>query len=88
MTPINSQGEIIQQGNRKFNLDIIKNNKIIFKLNRKIHIDIHLPKLRKNYINQLYKLEELAKQNKLTYSVKLSTKHIWISFDEKILNKK
>jgi len=87
-TPINSQGEILKYGNRKFNLDIIENNKIVFKLNRKIHVDIELPKLKKNYTKQLYLLEELAKFNKVTYSIKLSTKYIWISFDERILNKK
>src|ERR1035437_8816772 len=35
-------------GNRKFRLDVIANNKVIFKFNRHIHIDIHLSKMSKN----------------------------------------
>ena len=48
LIPLNIQGEVLQKGNRCFNLDIIENNKIIFKLNRNLHIDLQLPKLRNN----------------------------------------
>lgn len=78
---ISIQGEINYGGNRKFNLDI-ENNQIIFKPKRGIKFFISLPKLRKNIKNQLLKLQELSKQKKIPYMIKLTDKNIFISFDE------
>lgn len=86
LIPINIQGEETKTGNRKFKLDIINNNQIIFKLNRKDHIKLELPKLKSNLKKELFKLQELndIKQGLkgITYSVKIDHKHIYISFEE------
>ncbi|MFA5586333.1 MAG: hypothetical protein WDA02_07285 [Saccharofermentanales bacterium] len=78
--PLVNYGETKQKGNRKFQLDIL-NNKIIFKLSRNTHIDIFLPKLKQNYLRELFKVEELMKENKLKVSFKIDNKHIYISYD-------
>jgi len=86
LNPICSIGEKEGNGNMLFSLNIIENNSIIFKPNRSNHIQIQLPKLRKNLKRQLYRLEELAKQKKIPYTVRLDKNYICISFDETIVN--
>lgn len=78
---ITSIGESPKKGNRKFNLDIIENNKIIFKPNRKTKIQLNLPKLRSNYKKLLYKLQTFSEQNQIPYMIKLDDRFIYISFD-------
>ncbi len=85
LRPIDIQGEQIQSGNRMFKLNIQDRNKLVFKLNKNNHIEIPLPNLRNNWLNQLWKLEEQAKQKSVTYSIKLTSTHIYISFDDKEL---
>lgn len=84
LLPISIQGEMLQKGNRSFKLDIL-NNIIVFKLNKNEHIELKIPKLRKNYLNELYKLEELnnikSKEKGYTYSVKIDKNNIYISFE-------
>lgn len=86
LIPVNIQGEELQKGNRSFKLDIIDNNKIIFKLSRNNHIKIKLPNLRNNIKKELYNLQKLneVKQNVkgYTYSIKFDLKYIYISFEE------
>lgn len=84
LLPINIQGEKHQNGNRKFNLDI-SNNKIIFKPKNKIKIDLVFPFLRRNYKQELIKLEKLSQEKKLPYLIELSRDYIWITYDEKLL---
>ena len=85
ITPIIVQGERLQHGNRLFELHIIDDNTIIFKPSKGQHIEIHLPKLRKEYKKKLYLLEELSRNNQVTYTISLSKTHINIIFDETIL---
>jgi IS605 OrfB family transposase len=82
--PLCIQGEVQYKGNRKFELDIIENNQIIFKPKYGIKIIIELPKLRKNYKKKLFKLEELSKNCKVSFTIRLSNTDIFIIFDEKI----
>ena len=85
LSPLNSQGEVLRQGNRSFKLDIIENNQIIFKLNRNKHIEIKLPNLRNNIKNELFKLQQLNEvkhQKGYTYSIRLDLEYIYISFEE------
>ena len=81
------QGETLKKGNRKFELDVLKNNQIIFKPSRKVSIPIQLPRLHKNYKFYLTTLELLAKGNRACYSIKLNNDHISISFDESMFKK-
>jgi len=82
LLPLTIQGEILQKGNRKFELDLIQNNQIVFKLNKKQHFIFELPKLRTNFQKQLHWLENQSKQKKIPFSVKLTKEFIFISFEE------
>jgi IS605 OrfB family transposase len=86
LLPVNIQGEALACGNRSFKLDIIEDNRIIFKLNKSRHISLELPNLRNNIKNELFKLQQLnevkQKQKGYTYSVRFDLKHIYISFEE------
>jgi len=79
--PIINYGEKSCKGNRKFQIDLDK-NKIIFKLNRKTHINIYLPKLKINYLKELNKVQNLMEECKISVSFKLDTKNIYISYEE------
>ena len=80
LIPLNLQGEILQKGNRKIKIDI-KNNKIIFKLNRNKHIDLHLPKLKNNYKKYLEKIEQLSIEGKMKFCVKIDMNNVYVQFD-------
>jgi hypothetical protein len=87
LSPITCQGVTNNRGNSYFELDIIDNNQIIFKVNKKLHIPLYLPSLRKNIKKDLYKLQELndVKPNfekGYKFSIKLDLKYIYISFEE------
>ena len=88
--PLNCQGEKNYSGNRFFKLRIIDGNFIEFNSGRgknKERYILQLPKLKSNYRNLLFKLEELANNKEATYSVKLTETDICISFEEPILEK-
>lgn len=86
LMPINIQGEELYNGNRCFKLDIIENNRIIFKLSKNKHIEFKLPALRPNFKKSLHKLQELNNvkyRNKgYTYTVRFDLKYIYIMFKE------
>ena len=86
LSPITIQGETLKKGNRSFNLDIIQNNQIIFKQDKKNHLVFQLPSLRPNLQRELETLEILnsVKNSKpgYTYSVKFDLKYLYISFEE------
>jgi IS605 OrfB family transposase len=81
LMPITIQGEISHGGNRKFILDIIENNQVVFKLNRQEHYKLKLPNLRPNIKNQLFKLQQLNEDEDYAYQIKLTDEYICISFD-------
>lgn len=83
--PLSVQGEALKFGNRKFEFDIIENNQIIFKYKRGIKIQLKLPKIRKGYLKLLSLLEEKSKNKEVPFSIKLTQKEIFISFDENLI---
>ena len=87
LLPITSIGTASYYGNMKFAFDVINNNQIILKINRHQHVQITLPKLRKNHKNTLQQLELLTNDKKLPISFKLTTTHIFITYDENRLEK-
>ena len=86
LLPLTIQGEIPKNGNRKFKLNVIDDNSIMFKLNLREHFTLHLPKLRSNYKRELYRLEELnnisSGQLGCAYQIKLTETHIFITFKQ------
>ena len=69
-------------GNRKFQLDLASNNRVIFKPSRDVHIDVILPKLSKNQRKLLEQIEPLAKCREMPITYELTNEHIFITFDE------
>ena len=86
LLPLNILGDALSRGNRYFNLNIIDENFIEFKLNKREHFILHLPKLHQNIKKQLCKLQQLneimQKEKGYCFSVKLAEKYIYISFEE------
>lgn len=85
LSPIYSIGQNNYYGNRKFFIKDINN--IIFKPNRKQHIELQI-KASKKY-QQYLKILMKHQQNKdLSITYQLTTKYITIIFDQKILQQK
>ena len=83
--PICSVGEGIQSGNRKFKLQVIENNTLIWKYKCKEHFEVTLPKLRKNMKNMLSKLQINMENREQPVSVQLSQDYVWLTFEESLV---
>ena len=79
-----SEGECSQKGNRHFKFDIL-NNTIIYKRNKKEHISLSLPTLKKKVKEELLKVQYLMEEKKLPVTIKLKNGYIFITFDESIV---
>ena len=66
-----------------FNFDF-NNNEVIYKANRKQHFTLTYKQPRKNILRDLFQLQELSKQKKISITVKLNivTKKLYVIFDE------
>ena len=84
MFPIGIQGEKRCKGNRLFSFDL-DNQQLIYKPNKKRHVEIRFLPMRKKIADELTKVQELAQQSKITISVKLSEKFVWLTYDETLL---
>ena len=83
LLPLNIQGEQLHKGNRSFDFSSIgSENKLTLKLNRKTHIELTIPKQRKNYQRKLQLIENLTATKDLTVSVRLTDKFIYLSYEE------
>lgn len=71
-------------GNRKFSIQADLKT-IVFKPNRKTHINLVLPKLKKNYEKILRKLYEHSVIDDVSLTFSLDQNYIRISFEEKIV---
>jgi len=86
LDPLVSVGEASKEGNRKYVLDVIENNLIMFYPDRHTEIEIRLPKLRKNYKNDLYRIQNLVENKKIPIQIGIDLSHIYISYDESNLS--
>lgn len=86
LDPLVSVGETGAEGNRKYVLDVIENNLIMFYPDRHTEIEIRLPKLRKNYKEDLYKIQNLVENKKIPIQTGIDLSHIYISYDESSLS--
>ena len=80
-----SEGQANQKGNRHFKFDI-ENNTIIYKRNKKEHISLSLPNLKKKVKEELLKIQYLMEEKKLPVTIKLKSGHIFITFDEGVVH--
>ena len=86
MCPISIQGQKSYQGNRLFNFDL-DNQCLIYKPNRIRHVEIKFLPMKKRISAELSMVQELVNKNKITVSVKLSDKYVWLTYDEALVNK-
>ena len=84
MFPIGIQGEKQRKGNRLFTFSL-ETQRIIYKPNKERHVEIKFLPMRKKITEELSIVQELAQQNKITVSVKLSDKYVWLTYDETLL---
>ena len=84
MCPIGIQGEKRCMGNRLFSFDL-DNQRLIYKPNKKRHVEIRFLSMNKKIANELSLVQELAEQNKITVSVKMSDKYVWLTYDETLI---
>jgi IS605 OrfB family transposase len=82
-----SEGEMNQKGNRLFKIDI-ENSKFIYKRACKEHYDLKIvEKLSDKRRIILSKLEILMSEKKIPVTIRLKKDHIYLSYDEKIVEK-
>ena len=84
MFPIGIQGEKLRKGNRLFAFDL-DNQRITYKPTRNRHVEIRFLPMKKKIAEELAKVQELAEQNKITVSIKLSDKYVWLTYDESLI---
>ena len=86
-TGIISEGEMNQRGNRLFKIDV-DNNKFVYKRACKEHYDLKIvEKLNDKRKIILRKIEILMSEKKIPVTFRLKKDHIYISYDEKIVEK-
>ena len=78
--PLEIRGSSSDKGNRKATL-CIQENKIIFKPKKGLSYNITL-NLSKNEKEMLFSLQELCKEKKAFFNLKINEEFIWITFDE------
>lgn len=82
--PIGIQGEKLHKGNRLFVLDL-NNQRLTYKPSKDRHVDIQFLPMKKKIADELSKVQELAEQKKITVSIKLSDKYVWLTYDESLI---
>lgn len=82
-----SQGRALFKGNRKFNFDL-ENNKVVFKPERKVKIEIEFEEVSKNQKKLLKKAQYLSQRKEFPISVQVSETYITFIIDECILQNK
>lgn len=84
MFPVGIQGEKLHKGNRLFMLDL-DNQRLTYKPSKERHVEIRFLPMKRKIAEELSKVQELSEQNKITVSVKLSDKYVWITYDESLI---
>ena len=84
MFPIGIQGEKLHKGNRLFDFDL-GNQRLTYKPSKHRHVEIRFLPMKKKIAEELSKVQELAEQNKITVSIKLSDKYAWLTYDDGLI---
>ena len=84
MFPIGIQGEKRRKGNRLFSFDL-DNHRLIYKPGKERHLEIKFLPMKKKIANELSLVQKLAEHNKITVSVKMSDKYVWLTYDEGLI---
>ena len=84
MSPIGIQGEKRCKGNRLFSFDL-DNQRLIYKPRKDRHVEIKFLPMKKKIAEELSKVQELTDQNKITVSIKISDKYVWLIYDDTLI---
>lgn len=84
MFPIGIQGEKLHRGNRLFAFDL-DNQHLTYKPSKDRHVEIQFLPMKKKIADELAKVQQLVERNKITISVKLSEKYVWLTYDESLI---
>ena len=84
MFPIGIQGEKFHKGNRLFVFGL-DNQLLTYKPSKDRHVDIRFLPMKKKIAEELSKVQELTEQNKITVSIKLSDRYVWLTYDESLI---
>lgn len=84
MFPIGIQGEKRCKGNRLFSFEL-DNQRLIYKPSKERHVELRFLPMRKKVAAELSKVQELAEHNKITISVKMTDKYVWLTYDETVI---
>ena len=84
MFPVGIQGEKLHKGNRLFIFDL-DNQRLTYKPSKERHVEIQFLPMKKKIAEELAKVQELAEQKKITISIKLSDKYVWLTYDESLI---
>lgn len=84
MFPIGIQGEKRCKGNRLFSFDL-DHQVLTYKPSRDRHVELKFLPMKKKIACELAKVQELTQQNKITVSVRLSDKYVWLTYDESLI---
>jgi IS605 OrfB family transposase len=82
LLPLCIVGQAAYSGNRKFEFKYIDNQQLIFKVTKKQHLVLQVCKLRKNYRKVMEQLELAANSDILAISIKVTTTHLFITYDQ------
>ena len=85
MFPIGIQGEKRCKGNRLFSFDLV-NHRLIYKPSKEKHVEIKFLPMKKKIANELSLVQGLTEHNKITVSVKMSDKYVWLTYDETLIS--
>ncbi len=79
---VSSQGETSCKGNRMFDFSKLIEGTLTFKVNKNCHLELNIPKQRKNYQEKLKTIQNLSQTNDLTVTVKLDDKFVYLIYEE------
>ena len=82
LLPLNIQGEALHKGNRLFDFNELTQNKLKFKINKKLHLELSFPSQRKNYRKKLELLEQMSSTKDITIGVRLTEKSLYLCYEE------
>lgn len=83
--PIGIQGEKLRRGNRLFVFDL-DNQRMTYKPSKDRHVEIKFLPMKKKLAEELANVQALTEQYKITVSVKLSDKYVWLTYDESLIH--
>ena len=84
MFPIGIQGEKRCKGNRLFSF-CLDNQRLIYKPSKERHVEIKFLQMNKKIADELSLIQGLTEHNKITVSVKMSDKYVWLTYDETLI---